>query len=87
MLCQFLHRKLAIYMVRVGINTYILFFIFMFYHKRLDIVPMLYSRTSLLIHSKCNGGWGDVPGLWDGNPVKSDCYDHYTTTDVINSFE
>ena len=26
-------------------------------------------------------------GLWDGNPVKSDCYDHYTITDVINSFE
>ena len=23
----------------------------------------------------------------DGNPVKSDCYDHYTTIDVINSFE
>ena len=21
------------------------------------------------------------------NPMKSDCYDHYTTTDVINSFE
>ena len=20
--------------------------------------------------------------LWDGNPVKLDCYDHYTTTDV-----
>ena len=20
-------------------------------------------------------------GLWDGNPVKLDCYDHYTTTD------
>ena len=33
------------------------------------------------------GGWGDVLGLWDGNPVKSDCYDHYTPTDVINSFE
>ena len=33
------------------------------------------------------GGWGDVLGLWDGNPVKSDCYDHYTTRDVINSFE
>ena len=32
-------------------------------------------------------GWGDVLGLWDGNPVKSDCHDHYTTTDVINSFE
>ena len=23
-------------------------------------------------------------GLFDGNPVKLDCYDHYTTTDVIN---
>ena len=33
------------------------------------------------------GGWGDVLGLWDGNPVKSDCYDHYTATDVITSFE
>ena len=33
------------------------------------------------------GGWGDVPGLWEGNPVKSDCYDRYTTTNVINSFE
>ena len=31
------------------------------------------------------GGWGDVLGLWDGNSVKQDCYDHYTTTDVINS--
>ena len=29
----------------------------------------------------------DELGLWDGNPVKLDCYDHYTTTDVINSFE
>ena len=33
------------------------------------------------------GGCGDVLGLWDENPVKSDCYDHYTATDVINSFE
>ena len=24
-------------------------------------------------------------GLWNGNPVKLDCDDHYTTTDVINS--
>ena len=24
-------------------------------------------------------------GLWDGNPVKLDYDDHYTTTDVINS--
>ena len=31
--------------------------------------------------------WGDVLGLWAGNPVKLDCYDHYTTTNVINSFE
>ena len=33
------------------------------------------------------GGQGDVLGLWDGNPEKLDCDDHYTTTDVINSFE
>ena len=33
------------------------------------------------------GGSGDVLGLWDGSPVKLDCYGHYTTTDVINSFE
>ena len=31
--------------------------------------------------------WVDVLGLWDGNLVKLDYYDHYTTTDVINSFE
>ena len=31
------------------------------------------------------GGGGDVLGLWDENPVKLDCDDHYTTTDVINS--
>ena len=33
------------------------------------------------------GGGGDVLGLWDGNPVKLDCYEHYITTAVINSFE
>ena len=32
------------------------------------------------------GRWGDVLGLWDGNPVKLDCYDDYTTTDVIKSW-
>ena len=32
-------------------------------------------------------GVGDVLGLWDGNPVKSEGYDHYTTTDVISSLE
>ena len=24
-------------------------------------------------------------GLWDGNPIKSDCDDHCTTTNVISS--
>ena len=27
--------------------------------------------------------WGDVLGLWDGNPIKLDCDDHYLN--VINS--
>ena len=31
------------------------------------------------------GGWGYVLGLWDRNPVKLDCDDHYTTIAVINS--
>ena len=30
-------------------------------------------------------GWGDVLGLWDGNPIKVDCDDHCTTINVINS--
>ena len=29
--------------------------------------------------------WGDVLGLWEGNPIKLDCDDHCTTTNVINS--
>ena len=31
--------------------------------------------------------WGqeDALGLWDGNPIKLDCNDHCTTTNVINS--
>ena len=33
------------------------------------------------------GSGGDVPGFWGENPVKWDCFDHYTTTDVITSFE
>ena len=32
-------------------------------------------------------GVGDVLGLWDGNPVKLNCDNHHTNTDVINSFE
>ena len=30
-------------------------------------------------------GVGDVLGLWDRNPIKLDCDDHCTTTNVINS--
>jgi len=30
-------------------------------------------------------GWGDALGLWDGNPIKLDCDDHCTATNVINS--
>ena len=29
----------------------------------------------------------DELGLWDGNPVKLEGCDHYTTRDVINSYE
>ena len=32
-------------------------------------------------------GDGGVLGLWDGNPMKLDFHDHYTTTDMTNSFE
>ena len=28
---------------------------------------------------------GYALGLWDGNPIKLDCYDHCTTINVINS--
>jgi len=31
------------------------------------------------------GGWGDALGVWDGNPIKLDCDDHYSTINVINS--
>ena len=29
--------------------------------------------------------WGDVLGVWDGNPVKLDCDDHCTPISGINS--
>ena len=32
-----------------------------------------------------SSGVGDALGLWDGNPIKLDCDDHGTTTNVINS--
>ena len=41
----------------------------------------------LMVSGGDSSAGGDVLGLWDGNPVKPDCYDHYTTTDGINSFE
>ena len=45
------------------------------------------TLKNLWLQRRQFGVWGDVLGLWDGNPMKSDCDDHYTTTDVINSFE
>ena len=30
-------------------------------------------------------GWGDLLGLCDENPVKLECDDYYTTTDVMYS--
>ena len=30
-------------------------------------------------------GMGDALGLWDENPIKLDCDDHFTTINVINS--
>ena len=41
----------------------------------------------LMVSGGDSFGVGGCPWAVDGNPVKSDCYDHYTTTDVINSFE
>ena len=32
-----------------------------------------------------NLGGGEVVGSWDGNPIKLDCDDHCTITNVINS--
>ena len=29
------------------------------------------------------GGWGDVPGIWDGNAIKLGCDDQYSTINVI----
>ena len=46
-----------------------------------------YTKKLMVSGGDSLGGWEDMLGLWDGNPVKLDCYDHYTTTDVINSFE
>jgi len=54
---------------------------------RVDLEEQMAYIEDVTFKKSFIGAWGDVPGLWDGNPVKSDCYDHYTTTDVINSFE
>jgi len=47
------------------------------------------SQTLKNLWSQEETVWGVRECAWvvDGNPVKLDCYDHYTTTDVINSFE
>ena len=44
-----------------------------------DFEKLMVSRGDSL------GVGGDVLGLWDGNPIKLDCADHCTTTNVINS--
>ena len=31
------------------------------------------------------GRWGDMLGLWDGNPINLGCDDHCTTINVIKS--
>ena len=53
---------------------------------RTDADSQTYEKLMVSKGDSLEGG-GNMLGLWDGNPVKSDCYDHYTTTDVINSFE
>ena len=55
---------------------------------RQNFVEQMLTHRHLKTYGLCRrqfGGWGDVLGLWDGDPVKSDCYDHYATIDVINS--
>ena len=47
-------------------------------HRLTDIEKLMVSGGDSL---------GAVLGLSDGNPMKLDFDDHYTTTDVINSFE
>ena len=32
-----------------------------------------------------SGGWGDILGVRDGNPIKLDCDDHCMTINAINS--
>ena len=48
-------------------------------------INLYFEKGQTNTNTKSNQG--DVLGLWDGNPVKLDCYDHYITTDVVNSFE
>ena len=48
---------------------------------------LLTDIEKLMVSRETFWGWGDVLGLLDGNPIKLDCDDHYTTTDVIKSFE
>ena len=45
------------------------------------------SDFEKLMVSKGDSLWGqgDALGVWDGNPIKLDCNDHCTTTNVINS--
>ena len=43
-------------------------------------MELIYNIVIISVYHKV-----DVLGLWDGNPIKLDCNDHCTTTNVINS--
>ena len=40
--------------IHIYIYSFLIFFSIVVYPRKLDIVPWLYSRTLLFIHSKCN---------------------------------
>ena len=42
-------------------------------------------QKNLWFPKERGGGWVDVLGVWDGNPIKLDDDDHCTTINVINS--
>ena len=48
------------------------------------IFQVALAKAEHLVHHYV---WLELIKVCLGNPVKSDHYDHYTTTDVISSFE
>ena len=53
--------------------------------KKGQIELLCTTDTDSQILRRQFGGWREVLGLWDGNPIKLDCDDHCTTANVINS--